>query len=175
MVLLRDSFKNQADSCNYEDFGLNQCLSVRQSGVCRPVYYNVGGEYARATSKAQVSHAICRGKMYLVADVGDAGWVVLYRNFPPNVAVAAELDPDVLRAVDKTALVPKTVPGDPTSENWMVLGVRGRGLQFDHRELPLASNAGAVLQVAPTASGATSSTAHGLPRAAFPLPTLTVL
>ncbi|MBU4273322.1 MAG: FecR family protein [Planctomycetes bacterium] len=148
VVLLRDTFDNPSDSSTYhDDYGLNQCLSVRQSGPCRPVLYASGGDYTGLPNMTQVAHAVCPGKLYLVADFGMAGWLVLYRNFPRNVEVAAELDPDALRPTDTTSLVPKTVPGDLTSENWMALGVRGRGLSFDHRELPLASDAGAVLQV----------------------------
>ena len=44
-------------------------------------------------------------------------------------------------------VLPKTGPGDLASDTWIALGVRGRGTWFDHRELPLASDAGAVLQV----------------------------
>ncbi len=44
-LLLRDTFDNEANSSAYDDFGLNQCLSVRQSGMCRPVIYTIGGDY----------------------------------------------------------------------------------------------------------------------------------
>jgi hypothetical protein len=146
-LLFCDTFGNQADSAGFADFGLNQYLLERQFGLCRPVIYLRGGDFANRKPLAQVGHPACPGKLSLFTDCGNAGWVVLDRMFRRDVVVSADIDPVALRSLDQKALVPETAIGDRRNENWMALGVRGWGFSFDHREIPLASDAGAVIRV----------------------------
>ena len=155
-VLLYDTFDNPVDSkkCDDEwlsnsgqhDYGLNAYLSARQTGLWHPICYLRGGDYAKGPWFAQVAHVACPGKLNLLTDRGYAGWVLVNATFPRDIVVSAELDPVALHCLE-WALVPKTVVGDLSSENWMALGVRGEGLEPDQKELPLAPNAGAVFRI----------------------------
>ena len=148
-LLLGDTFENQANSNAYgEDggYGLNECLPRRQFGLFRPTVYVRGGDCVEFPSLAQVAHPACHGKLNLFTEPGNAGWVVLNRYFPRDLVVSAELNPDAVRCADRSH-VPKTLSADPASKNWMALGVRGSSLWLDHKELPLASNGGAVFRV----------------------------
>jgi hypothetical protein len=171
-LLLRDTFDNPVDSHRFDDCGLNQYLQERQSGRYRPVIYLPGGDFADRTALVQVAHPACPGKLSQFTDCGNAGWVVLNRMFPRDLVVSAELDPVALRALDQKSPVPKTVIGDMSSENWMALGVRGCGCQFQHKELPLASDAGAVIRVRSNGNWSYSENgtpiAHGRVSAAHP-------
>ena len=58
-VLLRDTFDNQKDSDAYgPGYGLNECLSTRQSGPYRPAFYLCGGDCVAIGWMAQVSNPI---------------------------------------------------------------------------------------------------------------------
>ena len=149
VILFCDTFGNLTDSSTYgfaDRYGLNKELLERQSGTCRPVSYVRGGDYEESQAMVQVGHAVCPGKLSLFADHEQAGWVTLNRNFPRNVEVSVDLDPDALRCVDKSR-VPRTLPADSNNNNWLALGIRCQGIWLDHRELPLASNSGTVFQI----------------------------
>jgi hypothetical protein len=145
-LLLRDTYDNPADSNAFDDGGLNHYLRERQFGLCRPVSYLRGGDFADRIALAQVAHPVCLGKLSLFTNHGSSGWLVLDRIFVRDIVVSATLDPVAMRLADQS-LVPKAAIGDLTSENWMALAVRGAGIRSDRKELPLASDAGAVIRV----------------------------
>lgn len=147
-VLLRDTFDSQEFSTAFApgDYGLNGCLAARQSGLYEHIYYISGGVCGQNPCRAQVNHTACPGKLCFFMSHGDAGWVELNCNFPRNLLVSVELDPDVMRCLSNGALL-KTVKDDRSSKSWMALGVLGRSARFDRNELPRASDAGAVLLV----------------------------
>ena len=151
LVLLSDAFDTRTNSAVYGEtgeFGLNQELPQRQSGLYQRVRYRVGGDYADylhglQSDNVQVNHLRCPGKLCLMADYGRAGWVVLNRCFPRDMVVSAELVPEAVHWPDKSR--PETYDLHHRSPNWIALGVRGRGVWFDRSLLPLATDAGAVL------------------------------
>jgi len=158
VVLLHDTFDIRKTAAVYSDngeFGLNQDLSQRQSGVYRQVRYRLGGDYVNyqqgfQSENVQVNHWRCPGKLCLMADYGQAGWVVLNRCFPRNIVVSAELTPEAVYWPDKSQ--PDTYDLHHRSPNWIALGVRGRGIWFDRNLLPLATDAGAVLFISSNGS-----------------------
>ena len=152
-LLLRDSFDTRADASQYgetEEYGLNQELAARQSGLFQRVPYLSGGDYAKhptglPSDLVQVNTVLCPGKLCLSADYGQAGWVSLNRRLPCDVTVSAQLAPGAIHWPDKSHS--EVFVRNHQSANWVAMGLRGRGGWFDHNLLPLATDAGAVVCV----------------------------
>jgi hypothetical protein len=147
-VFLADTFHNQNVSTRYKDFdgwGLNEGLSLRQTGSYGSVCYLRGGDFADMRQKVQVCHPNWPNTLTFHADTGDAGWVVLGRSFPHDTTVSATLDPVASREAGGNRSSP--TQGDRASINWIAVGVRGDSVMIDNRVLPDAKNSGAVLLV----------------------------
>ncbi len=149
IVLFRDTFDSSSLADKWGDakgYGLNECLLERQSGISGPISYFRGGCYnASNRNKTLVNPPEAPGKLCLLADYGEGGWVVLSRRFPRNVIVSAELNPMAVHWLDKSN--PKVFSRDQTSSSWIALGIRGGSLALESPYLPLASSAGEVFAI----------------------------
>ena len=118
-MLLTDAFDNANPSSAYEgtppgtgDYGVNQGLAGRQSGSEAAISYNRRPADARGGPfNTQVNRPTAEGMLAFYAHRFFKPYVVLDRNFTPDVTLTADLNPAI---------------GDATSPNWVAICLRGQ-------------------------------------------------
>ena len=143
-ILLEDSYNNTQTSSSYVgdpagsgDYGVNQELLLRQAGTvvvsAGPVSYNRRTSGAHGgPSNTQVNPTPLPESLGFAVNDYQNAYVILRRNFQPDVDVSLTVDP---------------VVGDTTSPNWTSISLRGQSDVHPDHTVPLSPTSGVSLLV----------------------------
>ncbi|MEN6451561.1 MAG: PEP-CTERM sorting domain-containing protein [Thermoguttaceae bacterium] len=133
-ILFSDNFNSTGDASAYSDYGLNQEQGVRQSGTyAGTLYRNPSYSQFRDSKAPQVNNASHAGALAFIQGAGDwcSGFTLLNRDFgvgAQGIQVSVTTTPDI-------------------GTGWSCLGMLGGDYSPGHKELPSATDVGAVLLV----------------------------
>jgi hypothetical protein len=143
-ILFEDSYNNAQPSSTYAgepagsgDYGVNEELLLRQAGTVvvgtGPVSYNRRTADAHGgPPNTQVNPAPVPGALGCGVNNFQNAYVILRRNFEPDVDVSLTVDP---------------VVGDTTSPNWTSISLRGQSDEQLDQTVPLSPTSGVSLLV----------------------------